>query len=297
MGGLEGSAASTLALIVGMAALALGGALGLAAVRTGRAAQAEARRLAAELGETAERLNRLLARLETGEPMPAGRAEQPAAHTAPDRDSAAPAILRPARAPEDPDRTLTIGAPPSAAAEAGEATMIAGHAVAADPRAAFHGQPCLKVTAGAAEGTGYRLSFGTTTLGRAPGNTIVLAEEKASRNHAEIRYEENRFVLVDNNSTNGTLHNGQRITRKVLDFGDTIRIGGTEMVFTCEGFELKDSDPRQAILAFERTLQDQPDFVTALKTLAFLLERDVGRQRDAQAVWDRLAKLERKGRA
>ncbi|CAK0764586.1 hypothetical protein WCLP8_3710002 [uncultured Gammaproteobacteria bacterium] len=142
-------------------------------------------------------------------------------------------------------------------------------------------------------GRDFNLPFDRSTPGRAPTNRVVQNEEKASRVHAELRYENNRFVLRDHDSTNGTLHNGVPATEVTLNFGDVITIGGTELIFTAEGFEAKDASPTRAIAAFERMLERQADFLPALQTLAFLLERDVARKRDAEAVWERLRRLER----
>ncbi|MGA1345188.1 MAG: FhaA domain-containing protein [Ilumatobacteraceae bacterium] len=74
------------------------------------------------------------------------------------------------------------------------------------------------------------LSGGTTTLGRATENTISLPDAQASRRHAEIRYENGRHVLVDMNSTNGTVVNGTRLTGPhTLRHGDVITIGAIQL--------------------------------------------------------------------
>ena len=72
-------------------------------------------------------------------------------------------------------------------------------------------------------------------------------------------------------------------------------VAGTEMVFSCEGFEQRDADPQAALDAFEAGLRRQPDFLAALKHAAFLLERDVVRRDEAEPYWKRIAELE-KGR-
>ncbi|MGA1038212.1 MAG: FHA domain-containing protein, partial [Ilumatobacteraceae bacterium] len=52
---------------------------------------------------------------------------------------------------------------------------------------------------------------------------------QASRQHAEIRYENGRHIVADLNSTNGTLVNDQRINgSQPLNHGDIITIGSTE---------------------------------------------------------------------
>ena len=65
-------------------------------------------------------------------------------------------------------------------------------------------------------------------LGRDPNGDIVIEAGAAmvSRRHAEIRRQDNEFVLVDNNSFNGTLVNEQRISAPTpLYHNDRIQLG------------------------------------------------------------------------
>ncbi len=65
-----------------------------------------------------------------------------------------------------------------------------------------------------------------TTLGRAPTNTVHLADTFASNEHALITYREGNWWLEDRNSSNGTFLNGSRISEPViLSSGDLIGIG------------------------------------------------------------------------
>jgi hypothetical protein len=178
--------------------------------------------------------------------------------------------------------------------EDSDATVIFGQAVAKPetPSDPTEGLPFLKVTAGNNEGESFHLDFTVSTVGRGSENTIVLADNATSVNHAEIRFDGNNFLLRDKDSTNGTYNQGERITEVTLQLGDSIRVGETEMTFSCEGFELMTTDPARGIDALRVTLNRQPDFVPALRTLAFLLERDVAHKKEAKIVGDRLALLE-----
>jgi hypothetical protein len=60
------------------------------------------------------------------------------------------------------------------------------------------------------------------TVGGAVGNSLVLEDDRVSRNHAVIRMEGRTPVLVDLRSSNGTTVNGRRITRAELADGDRI---------------------------------------------------------------------------
>ncbi len=58
---------------------------------------------------------------------------------------------------------------------------------------------------------------------------IVIADDKASRHHAAITFENGRFFLEDLDSTNGTYVNGARIKRMELQPNVEIRIGRCKM--------------------------------------------------------------------
>lgn len=79
----------------------------------------------------------------------------------------------------------------------------------------------------------YILSEPLTRLGREPENNIILASEKASRYHAEIRFVDGRYFIEDLNSKNGIRLNGKLLKNEevVLTKGDTLHIGGLEFFF------------------------------------------------------------------
>ena len=59
------------------------------------------------------------------------------------------------------------------------------------------------------------------TIGRDPGCDVVLDHARISRQHARIEASENGHVLIDLNSTNGTVVAGQRVRGAVR-----LRAGG-----------------------------------------------------------------------
>lgn len=70
-----------------------------------------------------------------------------------------------------------------------------------------------------------------TTLGRHLENDIVFHEDFLSRFHAEIIYENEKYVLYDKNSTSGTFVNGRKIDRCVLNSGDLISLANIYVMF------------------------------------------------------------------
>ncbi len=72
-----------------------------------------------------------------------------------------------------------------------------------------------------------------TTIGRAPGNDIILSDPSISRHHAQFRFEAGRWVIEDKNSSLGTYVNGRRIRwpQPIAD-GDQLRLAHTILLFT-----------------------------------------------------------------
>ena len=68
-------------------------------------------------------------------------------------------------------------------------------------------------------------------IGRAPGCDIVLDDRNVSRRHAEIRRRGPVVVLVDLDSTNGTIVNGRRVREHPLADGDRITLGNSRLTF------------------------------------------------------------------
>ena len=72
---------------------------------------------------------------------------------------------------------------------------------------------------------------GTLSIGRSHTNQIILRDAKVSRQHAEIRLQGNECVLIDLNSSNGSLVNGQKVHEHILSPNDEIQIGDFVMQF------------------------------------------------------------------
>ena len=68
-------------------------------------------------------------------------------------------------------------------------------------------------------------------IGRAPSCDIVLDDRNVSRRHAEIRRRGPVVVLIDLDSTNGTIVNGRRVREHPLADGDRITLGNSRLTF------------------------------------------------------------------
>ncbi|HEX5590433.1 MAG TPA: DUF3662 and FHA domain-containing protein [Candidatus Limnocylindrales bacterium] len=71
---------------------------------------------------------------------------------------------------------------------------------------------------------------GTLTIGRADSNRVVLADGRASRQHARLVARDGLLVLTDLGSTNGTRVNGLAIQELAVGEGDRILIGDSVIV-------------------------------------------------------------------
>lgn len=63
------------------------------------------------------------------------------------------------------------------------------------------------------------------TLGRRNTNDIMISDNAVSGNHCEFIAEEDKIIIRDLNSTNGTLLNGEVITAEEIKTGDLIIVG------------------------------------------------------------------------
>jgi len=76
------------------------------------------------------------------------------------------------------------------------------------------------------------LSDRVISVGRLPECTIAINDSNISRNHAEIRAGKSSYLVVDLNSTNGTMVNGAKIIGEhSLSDGDIISFGSTHVRF------------------------------------------------------------------
>src|SRR5262245_25517577 len=75
------------------------------------------------------------------------------------------------------------------------------------------------------------LEGAVVTVGRGPGNHVILKDLAASSRHAQLLKDREGWLLEDRGSLNKTFVNGAQVQKVRLSPGDRILIGSTEMTF------------------------------------------------------------------
>ena len=86
----------------------------------------------------------------------------------------------------------------------------------------------FKVVRGPDHGAVYILVGSPASIGRGDENDIVISDLKASRRHARVEWNpQYGCKVVDDQSSNGILHNNIKVKESKLVFGDSISLGET----------------------------------------------------------------------
>ncbi len=145
--------------------------------------------------------------------------------------------------------------------------------------------PRIVIVSGARKGVSVRLSDAEVTIGRDPASILCLSEEAVSRKHGAIQADGGTYRILDFNSSNGTFVNSIPVRKKVLQHGDRICIGYTELVFLTEADELPEvdtapeddgrtlilSDAERRLALGERSETAMPDLSVVMRDLNALL--------------------------
>jgi len=135
---------------------------------------------------------------------------------------AAPASVPPTPAPFTPPSLPEVPVPaPMAFDPPSDATMIT-------PPEAREPREQLTIVH---DGQRTPIEGAVVQIGRAPGCDVVLDDRNVSRRHAEIRRRGPVVVLIDLDSTNGTIVNGRRVREHPLADGDRITLGNSRLTF------------------------------------------------------------------
>jgi len=113
------------------------------------------------------------------------------------------------------------------------------------------------------------------TVGRDPGNDIILRDPKVSRHHAEIVFERGFFVLHDLASANGTYINGKRIRVAPLTHGARLRMGNSYGRFSEE--LPTEADAQQSQEPLETPIPQQPTIAVDSSEIEEVATEESGR--------------------
>lgn len=108
---------------------------------------------------------------------------------------------------------------------------------------------CLLAIGGELNGTIFELPAGEISLGRNIDNTYALEFQGISRNHLQLKVDDDQVTLLDLGSRNGSFLNNQRVEAPtVLKRGDVIKLGIVALKFIPKG------DPER--LTYDKLNQD-----------------------------------------
>lgn len=116
----------------------------------------------------------------------------------------------------------------------------------------------LLVEVGGGSPVRYSLDAKQISLGRGPENDIVLIDLKVSRRHALLDCAPGHVWLRDQGSSNGFLHNGRRVREALLQHGDVLRLGSSELRFFSADQDLQEENTALTAMGevFEQTLAE-----------------------------------------
>ena len=92
-------------------------------------------------------------------------------------------------------------------------------------------QIVLRVLDGADRGKVFEELATPVTIGREEGNSLQLNDERVSRFHVKIQEDQDKIVITDLGSTNGTKVNGEDIQLRILRYGDIVSLGRSVLLF------------------------------------------------------------------
>lgn len=95
------------------------------------------------------------------------------------------------------------------------------------------GSGVLVINRGPGPGGQFLLADDVVAAGRHPDSAVFLDDITVSRHHAEIRWLDDEYWIIDAGSLNGTYVNGTPVQALPLTSGDEIQIGKFRLTFAC----------------------------------------------------------------
>ena len=113
----------------------------------------------------------------------------------------------------------------------------------------------LRVLDGADRGHTFADLPTPVTIGREDGNKVKLNDERISRFHIKIQEDQDKLVLTDLESTNGTRVNGEEVQLRILRYGDVVSLGQSVLLYgTREQIAMRLANLRSASGSGESTV-------------------------------------------
>src|SRR2546426_5048103 len=94
--------------------------------------------------------------------------------------------------------------------------------------------PRLLVNPGTPQASQIELKAGSNSLGRGEANDFKIEDPSVSGYHCRVLVENGSVTITDLGSTNGTFVDQSPVGEAVLQPGQTVRLGGVEMLFDAE---------------------------------------------------------------
>ncbi len=143
------------------------------------------------------------------------------------------------------------------------------------------GEDCLVViyTSDARQfGKRHVLNSAGLSLGRGSENTVVLENDSVSRRHCRIERKVRSWVVLDNDSTNGTYVNDEQVKEYQLRRGDQVKVGDTILKFLSGS----DVEAQYHETIYKMTIIDGLTGANNKRFLLESLEREIPRARRHQ---------------
>lgn len=91
----------------------------------------------------------------------------------------------------------------------------------------------------------YHISNSITKIGRKLDNDLVIQDIMISRHHAEIRFENNDFVIYDLDSSGGIFINNKKLEKGILYSGDIVLLANVPIMFMNENTDLEEESSKK----------------------------------------------------
>ncbi|MDZ7617239.1 MAG: FHA domain-containing protein [Patescibacteria group bacterium] len=139
----------------------------------------------------------------------------------------------------------------------------------------------LRVLDGADRGRTFEEVPTPFTIGREDGNAIQLNDERVCRFHLKVQEDNDRIVMTDLQSTNGTKVNGENVQLWILRPGDVLSVGRSLLLFGSREevaqrlSHLRQGEPDDGILLEMDELEDPTESVSLEFELGYGDDPDV----------------------